>query len=365
MTHNNFPKYLSDMVLRITPEFCRIVADSTPIPFFGNLGESQIATIGINPSLNEFKPPRVATLESLGAESTHRMTDEQAEQLLVECRDYFMDNGKKPFVKWFGPLDDIISRGLQSSYEDGQACHLDISQWATDPVWNKLGSQIQFMLLEEGVPYLKSILLNEDIRIVVVNGIAVWNHLKLTGLATSEQVGELKIGKQSTRLFEGVGCGAHFLGWSMNIQGNRATNDMKDALADWLAENSGGGSKNPVSETSAGFLSPMQLSSKEELITTLKSWLGNSSEATIGDIQNFGGRGLIKISLPDGRDVTINADTKRAAVEEYIAHAPDNKWLVVSNNRGVFNKVTFRSDKAAVKGWYCYLDVPESGEFSI
>ncbi len=55
----------------------------------------------------------------------------------------------------------------------------------------------------------------------------------------------------------------------------------------------------------------------------------------------------------------INADTKREAVREYLDDAArrgaEAPWQVVSNQRGVVNKVVFTEDGRSVFGWYCYL----------
>ena len=54
--------------------------------------------------------------------------------------------------------------------------------------------------------------------------------------------------------------------------------------------------------------------------------------------------------------VEINSDTPRVAVEELVrAAAPaDFRWHVIANKNGTINKVTFRPDRSAVPGFYCY-----------
>lgn len=62
--------------------------------------------------------------------------------------------------------------------------------------------------------------------------------------------------------------------------------------------------------------------------------------------------------------VVLNADTKRAAVEQYLEatrrEGPDLPWLVIANRRGRVNKVIFRKDGQETPGWYCYLREPLS-----
>ena len=71
---------------------------------------------------------------------------------------------------------------------------------------------------------------------------------------------------------------------------------------------------------------------------------------------------MISLELCGGRKVILNADTKRAAVEQFLAvvaeRGAESAWPVLTNQKGVFNKVGFRSDGSTTPGWYCYLVPP-------
>jgi hypothetical protein len=50
-------------------------------------------------------------------------------------------------------LDVLLSQAVGVSYSSRIACHLDLVQWATDPVWGKLGDRVGAeVLLAEGRP---------------------------------------------------------------------------------------------------------------------------------------------------------------------------------------------------------------------
>jgi hypothetical protein len=53
--------------------------------------------------------------------------------VLEECNQYF-DN--RPY-DWFDDFSPILE-AFNTSYYDRTACHLDLVQWATDPVWSKI-----------------------------------------------------------------------------------------------------------------------------------------------------------------------------------------------------------------------------------
>jgi hypothetical protein len=81
-------------------------------------------------------------------------------------------------------LDKVLRTGLGVSYYDGSACHLDLVQWATDPVWGKIpSSAAREALLEDGVPHLRAQLTRENVRLVLLNGRQVIDQVTSLGLA--------------------------------------------------------------------------------------------------------------------------------------------------------------------------------------
>src|SRR5437660_457287 len=91
------------------------VPGSLPVLFFGDLFCARVATVGINPSLQEYLDPdgqelqgdarRFETLSSLGASDRPSLSPEQAAQAIERMRGYFQPG--KPVYKWFRPLAQV------------------------------------------------------------------------------------------------------------------------------------------------------------------------------------------------------------------------------------------------------------------
>jgi hypothetical protein len=243
------PEYLSSMIRRSTTTGCDIVENSTPVISFGNLGTAKIATLGINPSNIEFMKDavfftgderRLATLLSLDAASTESLTDAQIQQVIDDCYGYFK---RKPYKKWFDPLDKILNMGFNASYYDGSACHLDLVQWATNTKWKDLSRSVKEKLLKESEAHLINQLQAENVKKIVINGSDVWNTLEKLKLITFDEVQTIYFGKEGKRktpcrLRIGQGCGATFYGWTSNIQSQPGANEKKfnEVLGLWLKE---------------------------------------------------------------------------------------------------------------------------------
>ncbi len=244
---SSIPQYVIDMVRRKAPKDCGVIEGSKAVVSFGNFREARVATLGINPSLQEFltkdgawlsEPERrLATCESIGAESCEDMTLGQAIQIVSESDNYFHRN---PY-KWFNNLEKILNCAFDASYYDGSACHLDLSQWATNPIWRDLSVQQQQILLDDGVHHLRSQLVQKNITHVIVNGAQVWNEIKRSGLAEFEDKGKTTFSRNNTSctLRVGYGEGTTFLGWSTNIPSSPGSTEKKfhDELCQWLREN--------------------------------------------------------------------------------------------------------------------------------
>jgi hypothetical protein len=113
-------------------------------------------------------PADAATLESLQAQRCDLLSDPQVEQVVADCASYF---ARRPYLRWFQPLDAVVRAGLGASYFDGSACHLDLIQWATDPVWGQIADpRLRQMLLDDGVPHLRAHLRQGMLRVVLLNG---------------------------------------------------------------------------------------------------------------------------------------------------------------------------------------------------
>jgi hypothetical protein len=193
------PEDLVKMVRRVPPAGAPVVPGSTPVVAFGDPTRAEVATLGINPSRVEFTAGglmlsgidrRLATLDSLGARSLERLSDAQVVEVVGDCAAYFSRN---PYRAWFDPLDELLRAGTGGSYYDGTACHLDLVQWATDPVWGRITDRtVRQALLDDGVPHLRVQLAYGNVRLVVLNGRQVVTQVQRTGLAALAQVGNCR-----------------------------------------------------------------------------------------------------------------------------------------------------------------------------
>ncbi len=381
---SDLPEYLTAMVRRTPPVGAPVVSGSTPVVAFGNPARAEVATLGINPSAREFfargrlltgTNRRLATLESLGAERLDRLTDDQVATVVAECATYF---DRRPYRRWFDPLEQLLTTGYGVSFYDGSACHLDLVQWATDPTWGRIPERrIRHSLLEDGVPHLRAQLARENVRVVLLNGRQVVEQVLALRVAELDEVGHLPLGTRTCRLYVGTGEGLRWAGWSTNLQSSYGVSgDFKNLLGAWLAglsnppsEPSGRAVSGPRSEVDADGHLPrgLRVDGKAELVNVLSRWLTESGASTVGDVGTFGGRPWLIIGV--GRQlVALNADTKRAAVETFVRGSrpnPDRPWRVIANNRGRVNKVLPGPGPEPLPGWYAYLTRPMVAEGSI
>src|ERR1700722_10513727 len=125
-----------------------------PVPSFGDLSSSRVATLGLNPSNREFVDElgeelrgtfrRFHTLTSLGLQSWSDVDARHLRLILESCCNYFLGN---PYDRWFKKLDQVVS-GANASFYDAscQACHLDLIPYATARKWTELTARQRFSL---------------------------------------------------------------------------------------------------------------------------------------------------------------------------------------------------------------------------
>ena len=237
------PSYLIDMVRRDS-SVAEVVSGSTPVVAFGDPFTARVATLGINPSGREFveggqlldgTSRRLATLRSLGAESLASLTDEQVREVIDDCARYF-DEDRNPYRPWFDPLDRLLRAGIGVSYYDRSACHLDLVQWATDPIWGRTEDRVREQLLAEGLPHLRALLNFGSTHLVLLNGRQVLTEVETVGLVKLVGSGTLPFRDQTCSLYLGEGEGIRYVGWSTNLQSSfGVSNEFKDRLAGWVA----------------------------------------------------------------------------------------------------------------------------------
>ena len=248
------------------PRDCNVVYGSTPVVSFGDFTKAKVATVGINPSSLEFMDKsgsatsnhllpegkkRLADAETLGLISDDPLDDDTAEYVMgssgareiwEKCRDYFIN--PNPYWSWFSDLESVLS-GLSVSYKDSTACHLDISPWATDPVFRDLTQEQRERLLLGESDFLEWQIAKSNIEIVVFNGAQVYESLNSLDGFRLQNLGEITYQsgdkKRTSQLYNGSGPGSsRVYGWSLNLQELRVSKEEKTRimgeLTSWLSD---------------------------------------------------------------------------------------------------------------------------------
>jgi hypothetical protein len=236
-----------------------VIPWSCPVPVFGDLSRSKVATLGLNPSNREFVDDsgveldatrrRFHTLHSLGLSRWSDVGAEDLHLIAETCRGYFSNN---PYDGWFRKLDHIIS-GTTASYYDraAQACHLDLVPYATTRKWTELGTRERSSLLADASDTLGLLLRDSSIEVLVGNGSAVVEHLQhLAGIRLEKQpMRDWTLPRISGRGVTGFAyqgsigalCGVDLgrevlvLGFNHNIQSSfGVTSQVRDAIRKWV-----------------------------------------------------------------------------------------------------------------------------------
>lgn len=240
-----------ERAMAIYPEIAEIVAFSTPVVSFGNPTEARVATLGINPSSNEFqigngnKNPlgeferkRLVDTETLGIQNPIRLEREQAIQVIEGCYGYFTGPNANPY-EWFERLEKFVLEPAGHTYygSKASACHLDLVQWATDPVWDSIPDKsIKKKLLIDDKEFLRYQLTSYDFDVVYLNGGTVLRQFKKLGIA------ELSVVHHVTRnamggtheVLKGSASGTTYYGWGINASSKDANKKGLEELSNWI-----------------------------------------------------------------------------------------------------------------------------------
>lgn len=158
-----------------------IIPWACPVPTFGGLGPSAVATLGLNPSNREFLDPlgnelegnyrRFHTLGSLRLSRWSEAGIRHFRYILELCENYFLRN---PYDQWFKRLDYLISGTGYSYYTPMMpACHLDLIPYATTHKWAALDYTQRSSLLTCTADTLGLLLRYSTIQILILNGSTV------------------------------------------------------------------------------------------------------------------------------------------------------------------------------------------------
>ncbi|MFD3166808.1 hypothetical protein [Herpetosiphon sp. NSE202] len=239
------PAYLRERLQRPYPVAGMVVAGSTPVLAFGAMRQATVATIGLNPSKNEFlnrhghllagTEQRLVTLASLGLATLADADASQLQAVYAGCVGYFQRN---PYRRWFDQLEAIV-QGCGASYYAGSACHLDLVQWATDPIWRNLAPATRASLIAADRDFLAQQLQHEQIRLGLINGRGVMNALaEAYGLQFVPAAAPVSDRSVTTQFFESMAFGnVRLIAWTTNLQSSvGVTNTLRAAIRQRVAE---------------------------------------------------------------------------------------------------------------------------------
>lgn len=239
-----------------------VIPWSCPVPSFGDLTRSKIATLGINPSNKEFidshgreldgKLRRFHTLKSLGLKRWSNAKERHLQLITDACCNYFYRN---PYNGWFQALENIIS-GTNSSYygTSNTACHLDLIPYATLRKWTDLTTRQRTSLMELSGDTLALLLENSPIRVLILNGRAVVEHMQSVSSNEFEkrEINSWALPRASGHSVKGYAYKGYIreisgirlkrdikiLGFNHNIQSSfGVTTKVKSSIKQWVTRN--------------------------------------------------------------------------------------------------------------------------------
>lgn len=174
--------------LQSLEEIDDVISWASPVPFFGRIGDSRVATVGINPSSREFTDPdgnsllahhfRIETLESLSIPDWTFASGSDIRRVACSFEAYFENN---PYRTWFDVLDRLLRLSGVSYYDDPtlqRACHIDLVPFATKTKWGSLAEPLRRLLLSKGRPAMIDLIRDSQLEVLILNGRSVVNEFQ-------------------------------------------------------------------------------------------------------------------------------------------------------------------------------------------
>lgn len=248
-------RHLENTSLRST----NVIPWSCPVPVFGDLSSSVVATLGLNPSNREFlnidgtelneEQRRLHTLNSLGLGHWSDANENHINLIIETCRSYFNNN---PYNTWFKSLDTLIS-GTQTSYyhNSNKACHFDLIPYATTCKWTDLTSKQRYDLLEISSETLGLLLIESSVQFMILNGASVVESLQaISGEVFNKvEIAEWELPRKKSPRVRGYAYSGtidklsgiklnrkiKILGFNHNIQSSfGVTSQIKNSIKNWI-----------------------------------------------------------------------------------------------------------------------------------
>lgn len=236
-----------------------LVTWGCPVPYFGDIRNAVVATLGINPSDREFVgvdglelegvARRFPTLGYLGLDHWREATSRELGAIVQACDGYFRGN---PYDRWFRVLDTVLAAAGVSYYSKASpACHLDLVPYATRTKWGDLQPSDRRRLLAVGSDVLGTLLRESEVEVLVLNGTSVVRQFEsVAGVELDvRRAEEWDLPRRGTAVVPGLAYTgvAHrigevaltrpiaVLGYNHNLQSSfGVTRGALDAIAEWI-----------------------------------------------------------------------------------------------------------------------------------
>jgi len=256
-----------DLVERMLDRLCHsdhaeLISWAAPIPSFGSIEDSTVATLGINPSNREFvdaegleltgNERRFHTLGSLGLSEWSEANSSDTQQIADSCFEYFFRN---PYNGWFKRLDAIIA-GTGRSYYDRlfPACHIDLLPFATDSKWATLTTSRRNALLRSNTDLLIELIRVSKSEVMILNGQSVVTEFQaITGAnLDAKEMPSWSLPRANSNDVTGIAYSGYLtsiagellpreiriLGFNHNIQSSfGVTSVVTNRIAKWVGDN--------------------------------------------------------------------------------------------------------------------------------
>lgn len=151
-----------------------IIREYAPILYFGDIKNSKIATVGLNPSDREYynsngqPSDRFLSKQDLEIDSWTEISNEEISKIKLSFDFYFNHN---PYKNWFNRLENLLTEGNYSYYFPyNNIVHLDIIPVATKKKWGSLSAAERKFLIDSFGNYLEFLISESDIEICILNG---------------------------------------------------------------------------------------------------------------------------------------------------------------------------------------------------
>jgi hypothetical protein len=165
---------------------------------------------------------------------------ENAEKIYDSCINYFSNN---PY-NWFEKIEKTINSAFNTSFYNSSAAHVDLVQWATDPVWSLVEKkdptiarhliEIEKPLLLEHLSWLKRT--NSQLSVIFLSGRTVISNLTEEFNLKSSGMTKVRGKNRQNELFTGVFQDVKVFGTTMNVSDSYTSNAHRMYLNQWLRD---------------------------------------------------------------------------------------------------------------------------------